>query len=165
MWTISKARNRKGFTLIELMIVVAIIIVLAAIAIPNYLKMVVRARKSAVMSDMKAIGTALEAYNTDWGGYPDITITAGDNWAAFESALDGDGSDSTNSSSNTSLTGETGPIRYIKKDDLDAFASKVGVANISYSVTNGEYTLTATPTWNGTQYTFTMTGGTITVSQ
>jgi prepilin-type N-terminal cleavage/methylation domain-containing protein len=62
--------KRKGFTLIELMVVIAIIIILAAIAIPNYLSMTARAKRSRVASDFAAIATALETYKTDWNQYP-----------------------------------------------------------------------------------------------
>jgi type II secretion system protein G len=64
--------KRKGFTLIELMVVIAIIIILAAIAIPNYLKMTERAKKSRVAADFGALALALESYKTDWGTYPVI---------------------------------------------------------------------------------------------
>lgn len=62
--------KRRGFTLIELMVVIAIIIILAAVAIPNYLNMTERAKKSRVASDFAAVATALESYKTDWGQYP-----------------------------------------------------------------------------------------------
>lgn len=51
-------RNRKGFTLIELMIVVAIIGILAAVAIPAYSGYTKRARMSEITNAMGAIGTA-----------------------------------------------------------------------------------------------------------
>jgi type II secretion system protein G len=60
----------KGFTLIELMVVIAIIIILAAVAIPNYLDITRRAQATRATSDLAVIGTALECYKTDVGGYP-----------------------------------------------------------------------------------------------
>src|SRR5664280_778412 len=66
----SGTKGRKGFTLIELMVVIAIIIILAAIAIPNYLTMTKRAKKSRVASDFAALSTALETFRTDWNVYP-----------------------------------------------------------------------------------------------
>ena len=50
--------NRKGFTLIELMIVVAIIGILAAIAIPSFLAMQLRAKRSELPTNLDAIRTA-----------------------------------------------------------------------------------------------------------
>jgi len=64
-------RRQKGFTLIELLIVVAIIGIIAAIAIPNLLNAINRARQKRSMSDMRTIGTAIEAYAVDWSFYPD----------------------------------------------------------------------------------------------
>ncbi len=59
-----------SFTLIELLIVVAIIGVLAAIAIPNFLNSQLRAKVTRVYSDMGAIGMALEMYRLDNNKYP-----------------------------------------------------------------------------------------------
>jgi type II secretion system protein G len=62
--------NRKGFTLIELLIVVAIIGIIAAIAIPNLLNAIQRGKQKRTMADMRAIGTAVEAYAVDNNYYP-----------------------------------------------------------------------------------------------
>ena len=60
-----KSMARKGFTLIELMIVIAIIGVLAAIAVPNFRAARERANTRACYANQKTIAGALEMYNLD----------------------------------------------------------------------------------------------------
>lgn len=66
-------RNEKGFTLIELMIVIAIIGILAAIAIPQFSAYRARSYNAAAMSDVRNMMTACEAYFVDWDIYPSGT--------------------------------------------------------------------------------------------
>jgi type II secretion system protein G len=67
-------RKNRGFTLIELLIVVAIIGIIAAIAIPNLLNAINRGRQKRTMSDIRTIGTAIEAYAVDHASYPSVTV-------------------------------------------------------------------------------------------
>ena len=60
---------KKAFTLIELLIVVAIIAILAAIAVPNFLAAQVRSKVSRVKSDMRSISVAMESYAVDNNRY------------------------------------------------------------------------------------------------
>jgi len=62
-------KNKKGFTLIELMIVVAIIGILAAIAIPNFLTFRLKAKTSEAKSNLGAIRTVEEAYKAEEDEY------------------------------------------------------------------------------------------------
>ncbi len=63
-------KTRDAFTLIELLIVVAIIGILAAIAVPNFLQAQTRAKVAKVQSEFRGVGSALEAYRLDYNSYP-----------------------------------------------------------------------------------------------
>ena len=67
--------NRKGFTLVELMIVVAIIGILAAIAIPNFVDMQYRAKRAEVPSNVDGIKTAELAYEASFDAFVSASQT------------------------------------------------------------------------------------------
>lgn len=118
MFTISKARNRKGFTLIELMIVIAIIIILAAIAIPSYLHFVDRAKKAKAAANMGNIAQYLGTFYTDWSQFP-VATTAEPvkDGSIIYKELTGTATSSDAGAVNipgaTTVTGENAPIVYI----------------------------------------------------
>src|SRR4051812_47117589 len=69
---------RRGFTLIELMIVVAIIGILAAIAIPNFLKFQARAKQSEPKGNLKAISTAEQSFaSANEGAFTNDNVALG----------------------------------------------------------------------------------------
>ena len=66
-------RGERGFTLIEMMIVVAIIAILVAILVPNFMRARAQAQTAACEANLKEIATALELYQTDHEQYPNVT--------------------------------------------------------------------------------------------
>lgn len=93
----------KAFTLIELLIVVAIIGILAAIAVPNFLNAQIRAKVSRVYSDTRSLSNAIEMYKMDNNAVPYPKLPAGDtDWYMRQVRL-------------------TTPISYINSLPLDPF--------------------------------------------
>ena len=64
-----KARKQKGFSLIELLIVVAIILIIAAIAIPNLLRARISANEASAVASLRTVNTAQISYNST---YPSV---------------------------------------------------------------------------------------------
>ena len=69
--------KQKGFSLIELLIVVAIILIIAAIAIPNLLRSKMAANEASAVGSMRTINTTSVEYSTTYSGYPPTLLALG----------------------------------------------------------------------------------------
>ena len=126
-----KTSRKSGFTLVEIMIVVAIIALLAAIAIPNLLKAKISANDALAKSTLRTLSTASETFATsNNGSYPDAVAD---------------------------LTGATPP--YLNKDYCSG--GPYAGFNYACTWTAGSYSFVATPATVGASGTtiYTMTTG------
>jgi type IV pilus assembly protein PilA len=79
----TRRRKQRGFSLIELLIVVAVILIIAAIAIPNFITSKMRANESGAIENMRTITSANVVFATTWQtGYASTLATLGGNSAA-----------------------------------------------------------------------------------
>ena len=76
VWQLSRIKAQShGFTLIELMITVAIIGILAAIAYPNYQRYVIKTKRVDMMSEMQQLATRIESSKINYRRYDKIPLT------------------------------------------------------------------------------------------
>jgi type IV pilus assembly protein PilA len=112
-------RNKqKGFSLIELLIVVAIILIIAAIAIPNLLRSKMAANEASAVGSMRTLNTSSVAYSTTYGNYPPSITSLGP--SSSPSSTTADLIDSVLSTGTKSGY---------------SFAWSAGTSNLSYSIT------------------------------
>jgi prepilin-type N-terminal cleavage/methylation domain-containing protein len=79
-------RSEQGFTLIELVVVMLILAVLTAVAVPSYLHFGDRANKNAAAADLRAAVTSVEAWHSEHGTYAGMTVAALQ--ASFDQSID-----------------------------------------------------------------------------
>ncbi len=72
-------KNREGFSLIELLLVVAVILIISAIAIPNFLRSRQRANEASAVASIRIINTAAATYSLTYSnlGYPATMVALG----------------------------------------------------------------------------------------
>ncbi|HOE97471.1 MAG TPA: prepilin-type N-terminal cleavage/methylation domain-containing protein [Candidatus Sumerlaeota bacterium] len=109
--------SRRAFTLIELLIVVAIIAILAAIAVPNFLEAQTRAKVARVRTDFRIITVANESYYVDNNKYAQTAIFQGETAAKSGNSIQ----NSLRACTNAGPTELTTPIAYLTKYPWDIF--------------------------------------------
>jgi type IV pilus assembly protein PilA len=113
-------RNKqKGFSLIELLIVVAIILIIAAIAIPNLLRSKMAANEASAVGSLRTLNTACVTYSTTYGTYPPTLASLG--------PAGGGGASSTTADLIDSVLSAGGKSGYL-------FSFTPGASNLSYQI-------------------------------
>lgn len=135
------ARDERGFTLLELMIVVIVLGILIAVAGPTYLSFKDKARKSAAAANLRNVVEALNAY-------------ANDNFAGASTSTDPDwnGTDAKNTGTNADNGWHNG---YSGKTMLDLLKAKYNPALPSFTINNG---YTPSPSDSGDYCIYTTSG-------
>src|SRR4051812_41919949 len=104
-------KKRAGFTLVEIMIVVAIIALLAAIAVPNFLRARKRSQATRILEDLRLIDSAIDQYaiETNKAGGASVTWDDVRKYLKVNSALYNTGSDVLNNTYGSSFTVDSLP--------------------------------------------------------
>ena len=135
-------RNSRGFTLVEILIVVIILGILAAIVIPQFTNASSDARTSSVQSTLQTMRGQIELFKIQHGDLPPAAT-------ALTTVLTG----KTNAADTTTVvaTGTLGPyVQSFPVNPINGFATVVNAAGTAagwvYTVSGGQYTVSATDT-------------------
>lgn len=137
-------KNQKGFTLVELVVVIAIIGILAGIAVPRFMEATASARGAKIVADMRTIESAVIIYYAKNGTYPTTEVK------------------DTATAVTAKIVGNDGVLQAWP-------VPPVGTANIKYAndpgsnvvIVKADSAYTYTPPTDTTQYSITMAGSTL----
>lgn len=133
-----KKKNNRGFTLFELLVVISIIGILAAVGLASYSSTQKRARDAKRKEDLKTLQTALEQYYASMGSYPDPCYENGalsdSDGTVYLESFPADPKEGTN----YATAGTCGVSGYIYKAEMETTGSGNAYSDCTQTAIEGE---------------------------